>query len=317
MYHQPTVLPATPFNPKQDAISLFHAHHHSSMDHKVVMDILLKRSAAQRARIATIYKVAYGRDLTADLKAALSGNFEHLITALLFDRVHYDMHIIYQAAEERPINLALIVEAMASRPLAERQALIVGYEEELGCELEGQIYGQMGSPMKRVLLALMAVDEGERVPSELPPFHLEADVALLVKDREKNKEGRGLEKIMTYRTRAQQRQVYDAYEAMQKENMAQYVDSLEWDHVNQDAAKAYIEIVRDMVKYFAVGLYNALKSHHVDDKTLIRIVVSRSEADLGLVRQRFEEMYHVPLAKMVQAETKGDYRLALVELIGQ
>lgn len=51
------------------------------------------------------------------------------------------------------------------------------------------------------------------------------------------------------------------------------------------------------------------------DNDLIRIIVSRSEIDLQLIKDEFQRLYGKPLVDFVKAECSGAYRDALVELI--
>ncbi|EJW78695.1 hypothetical protein WUBG_10395 [Wuchereria bancrofti] len=51
------------------------------------------------------------------------------------------------------------------------------------------------------------------------------------------------------------------------------------------------------------------------DHHLIRIVVSRSEIDLALIREEFEGMYKKPLIDWIKSECSGPYRDALIVII--
>ena len=55
------------------------------------------------------------------------------------------------------------------------------------------MYGEMGSPLKRALLAILARDQGEIITHSLAPFSPEGDVALIVGDD--SKEGVMLEQV--------------------------------------------------------------------------------------------------------------------------
>lgn len=58
-----------------------------------------------------------------------------------------------------------------------------------------------------------------------------------------------------------------------------------------------------------------MKGLGTDDNTLIRIIVSRSEIDLETIKDEFEKLYEKTLKSMVENDTSGDYKLALLGLI--
>lgn len=89
-----------------------------------------------------------------------------------------------------------------------------------------------------------------------------------------------------------------------------------------DLQKSYLTIVRaasDKQKFFATQLYNSMKvecvwNSHWDwgsiaqtfqglgtrDNDLIRVLVTRSEVDLQLIKEEFLELYKKPLEEMIK-----------------
>jgi hypothetical protein len=51
------------------------------------------------------------------------------------------------------------------------------------------------------------------------------------------------------------------------------------------------------------------------DKTLIRIIVTRADIDLGAIKKEYLGLYGNPLEKDVKSDTSGDYENALVSIL--
>lgn len=60
--------------------------------------------------------------------------------------------------------------------------------------------------------------------------------------------------------------------------------------------------------FFASRLFNAVKGMGTDDNTLIRVIVSRSEIDLGEIKQEFERMYDRTLLSAVKVSFDSSFR---------
>lgn len=60
-----------------------------------------------------------------------------------------------------------------------------------------------------------------------------------------------------------------------------------------------------------------MKGAGTDDSTLIRIIVSRCELDLGAIKKEYQSIYHRTLYSAVKSETGGDYKIALLALLGE
>ncbi|CAB3251842.1 unnamed protein product [Arctia plantaginis] len=72
---KPTVVPANPFDPREDAAVLRKAMKGFGTDEKAIIHVLSRRTNEQRLRIAFEFKTLYGKDLVSDLKSETSGKF--------------------------------------------------------------------------------------------------------------------------------------------------------------------------------------------------------------------------------------------------
>lgn len=85
----------------------------------------------------------------------------------------------------------------------------------------------------------------------------------------------------------------------------------------KNAMTTLVQCVRNTPGYFALKLYKSMKGLGTDDSTLIRIVVTRCEVDMVLIKQEFKRMYHKTLADFIKGDTSGNYRKTLLGLIGE
>ncbi|NXS03901.1 ANXA6 protein, partial [Oxylabes madagascariensis] len=59
-----------------------------------------------------------------------------------------------------------------------------------------------------------------------------------------------------------------------------------------------------------------LQGAGTDERTLTRIMISRSEIDLFNIRGEFVDLFDKSLHHMIEKDTSGDYRKALLALCG-
>ncbi|XP_012590083.1 PREDICTED: annexin A6-like [Condylura cristata] len=77
-----------------------------------------------------------------------------------------------------------------------------------------------------------------------------------------------------------------------------------------------VQSVRNKPLFFADKLYQAMKGAGTDEKTLTRVMVSRSEVDLLNIRREFVEKYDKSLHQAIEGDTSGDFLKALLAICG-
>jgi len=76
-----------------------------------------------------------------------------------------------------------------------------------------------------------------------------------------------------------------------------------------------VKCIKSKVEFFAERLHKSMAGVGTDDKTLIRILVSRSEIDLGDIKVVFEKKYGKSLESWITGDTSGDYKKLLLKII--
>jgi annexin A7/11 len=63
-------------------------------------------------------------------------------------------------------------------------------------------------------------------------------------------------------------------------------------------------------------LYKSMKGMGTHDETLIRVIVTRAEMDMQLIKAEFRSKYKKNLEDVIASETSGSYKKFLLALVG-
>ncbi|NWX37970.1 ANXA8 protein, partial [Notiomystis cincta] len=310
-----SVAGALNFNAAPDAQILYKAMKGLGTDEQAIIDVVTKRSNMQRQEIAKSFKAQFGKDLIESLKSELSGNFERLIVGLMYPPFKYDAKELYDAMKGVGTREGAIIEILASRTKAQIKEIIKAYKE-YGSDLEQDIKSETSGYLEQILVCLL---QGERDNATLY-----VDTALALQDAETlfaaGEKIRGTDEIqfitiLCKRSATHLMKVFEEYQKLAGKSIEDSIKS-ETRGSLEDAMLAIVKCTRNIHCYFAERLYHALKGAGTDDGTLIRVMVSRSEVDLNLIKPEFKRLAGKSLSSMILDDTSGDYKTALMNLCG-
>ena len=72
-----------------------------------------------------------------------------------------------------------------------------------------------------------------------------------------------------------------------------------------------VECVQSPAAFFAKRLHDSIAGMGTDDTSLIRLIVSRSEIDLGTIKDEYERMYNKTLLSAVNVSHKTKVQFIL------
>uniref|UniRef100_A0A8C7D4U5 Annexin n=1 Tax=Oncorhynchus kisutch TaxID=8019 RepID=A0A8C7D4U5_ONCKI len=308
LLNQGTVIPYPLFSADGDAVILDKAIKAKGVDENTIIDVLVKRSNAQRQQIKASYQKASGKPLETALKSALNGELEDVVLALLKTPAQYDAQQLKLAMKGLGTDEDTLIEILASRTNKEIKEIKKVYKEEYKKELENDIKSDTGGDFRNALLSLCKATRNEdtMVNQELA----DSDARALYEAGEKRK---GTDcsvfiDILTTRSASQLRQgeyvMAQLCELKSNRNMESFDICLS------------VKCAGSKPAFFAERLNLAMKGKGTRTKILTRVMVSRSEVDMARIKQAYQKTFGKTLYQDILDDTNGDYEKILLALCG-
>ncbi|XP_032517783.1 annexin B10 isoform X1 [Danaus plexippus] len=317
---QPTVVGVPNFNAAEDAAALRAAMKGLGTDEQAIIDILTTRSNIQRQAISKAFTHEYGRDLIEDLKSELGGHFEDVIVALMLPPAEYLCKELNHCMEGMGTDESVLVEILCTRTKPEIAEIVQAYERLYNRPLAEHMCSETSGDFRR-LLTLIVTSHAQGARDEetgVDPARA-AEAAQQLYEAGEAKWGTDEEifnKILAHESFAQLQLVFEEYKNIAGRTIEQAIKA-EVDGELKDALSAIVECVENAAAWFARRLRDATQGAGTEDKTLVRVIVSRAELDLQTIKAEYERLYDKTLeSDVAQGETSGDYKRALLALLG-
>ncbi|XP_037685996.1 annexin A3 [Choloepus didactylus] len=314
--HQGTVRDYADFNPSVDAEAIHKAIRGIGTDEKTLISVLAERSNAQRQLIAKEYQGAYGKKLKDDLKGDLSGNFEHLLVALVTPPAVFDAKQLKKSMKGTGTNEDTLIEILTTRTSKQMkeiyQAYYTVYKKSLGDDISSETSGDFRK-------ALLTLANGQRDESLMVDEHLAKEDAQILYNAGEKKWGTDEDKfteILCLRSFPQLKLTFEEYRNISQKDIEDSIKGELSGHF-EDLLLAIVHCVRNTPAFLAERLHQALKGAGTDEFTLNRIMVSRSEIDLLDIRAEFKKHCGYSLYSAIQSDTSGDYETTLLKICGE
>ncbi|KAJ6639203.1 Annexin B10 [Pseudolycoriella hygida] len=332
---EPTIVPIDDFNAIADGDALRSAMKGLGTDEEEIIQILTTRSNQQRQEIAAYFANELDRNLIDDLKSELGGNFENVIVALMTTPDQYLCQELNKAMDGAGTNENVLVEILCTKTNDEVKRLVEVYEEMYSRPLAEHMCSETDGHFRRLLTLIITGvrDESNEVDAALAKE--QAELLYAAGEGKLGTDEDVFNKILAHGCFEHLRLVFEEYKQLSGQTIEHAIDH-ELDGDLKDAIRAIaletgftieffvdlllyyllVECVQSPAAFFAKELHDAIDGLGTDDSTLIRIIVSRSEIDLGTIKAEYERIYDRTLLSAVRDETSGDYNRALCAIIG-
>ncbi|PSN38711.1 Annexin B10, partial [Blattella germanica] len=295
---QPTVTPASGFNAAEDGATLRGAMKGFGTDEQTIIDILTSRSNTQRQQISKFFTEEYGRDIIEDLKSELGGHFEDVIVALMYPPADYLCKQLHKAMEGMGTDEHTLIEILCSKSNKEVKDIVEAYERLYDRPLAEHMCSETSGDFRRFLTLIVTDTRDE---NRKPTSEYAVTKATQLAEAGELKVGTDEEvfnRIMAHESFPQLKLIFEEYKNVSGRTIEQALEE-EISGELLEAMLAVVECVQSPPAFFAKRLHNSMACAGTDDVALIRIIVSRSEVDLGSIKQEYERIYDKTLESAI------------------
>ncbi|XP_065213023.1 annexin B10-like isoform X2 [Planococcus citri] len=284
-------------------------------DEDKIIEVLTSCSGSQRQELVQFFAQELGRNLEDDLRSELGGKFESLIVGLITPPAQYLARQLNKAMDGLGTNSNVLIEVISTRTNEEMKDVVEAYESMYNRPLAEHLCSETSGDFRKFLTLIVT---GVRNP---PGNIDESSAQALAEELYNAGEGTAgtkeevFNRILSHESYDQLALIFEKYKSVSGHTIEQALNS-EVSGDLKEAMLAVVECVQSPPEYFAKQLKKAVEGAGTDDSSLIRIIVSRCDIDLENIKQEYERIYDITLESSIKSETSGDYKKALLALIG-
>jgi hypothetical protein len=299
--------------PEEDAKELKLAMKGVGTDEKSIIKIVSNRTNAHLQKVRSSYKSIYQEDIIEDLKSELSGDLKDTIIALFYEPTEYDCHQLNKAMKGLGTDEDTLIEIIGTRPGWMIKNIRTKYTEMFDQDLVEQVESETSGSFKKLLVSLL---QGNRSENNCPNIDkCKQDADDLYKATEGwNTDESVFNKIFVTRSPMELAYIAKYYREYKGNSILKTIE----DEFSGDTEKLYKAIVHAVInpsEYFAKRINEAIKGVGTNENLLIRVVVTRGEIDMPLIKQYYKKLFNKDMIEDIKDDTSGDFQDLLVELV--
>jgi len=310
-----TLKPDPNFDAETEATNLRNAMKGVGTNEKALIDVLGTHTMAEREQIAKMFKTMYGKDLGKDMKSETSFNFQELLLKLIQGAAVFDGMEVRAAMKGAGTDELALIEILCSRTNAEIEAIKNYFKIDLNRDLEKDIISETSGHFKRLLVSMSTANRDETTKVDDAKAQKEAQDLYSAGEKKLGTDESRFNQILALRNFHQLNCMYAHYTRLSGYDITRSIEH----EMSGDLKKGFLCVVecsRNPAQYFANALHKSMKGAGTDDRTLIRIIVSRAEKDLEDIKACFIQTYKKTLGKMIKDDCSGHYKNLLLKIVG-
>ena len=296
---------------------LYNAMKGVGTDENTLIKIATSEPLKERLKIKDKYIMVHGRDLLDDLKSELSGNFLKVMLALFTDKYEYDAEQLYNAIKGIGTDEDTLIEIIGTRPKWMLKKIKKVYKNLYNKDLEKDVKGDTSGHFQKLLITLLQCNRNEN--SEINTEKCNQICEELYNAGEKKIIGTDeqiFNKYIGNCSPIELMTISREYHRNYGKILLKVIDS-EFSGNIKKLIKTVLYANICPSEYFATRINEAIKGIGTNEKILNRVIVTRNEIDIPIIKQYYKQLYGKDMVNDIKSDVSGDYKKLLLALINK
>ena len=285
-------------------------------DDKILIEIASKRTHKQRMKIRQAYKILFGRDLMDDLKSDLSGDYKKTMLALFTDPIEYDVESLYYAMKGLGTDEDTLIEILASRPGWYINKIKKKYKEKYNKELEDDVKGDTSGNFRNLLISLLQANRNTNQTPDKDECEKIANELYQAGEKKIGTDEPIFNKYFALYSPHELLVIAREYHKLTGNLLTKAIDK-EFSGDIKKLLKTILYVQISPSEYFATRIRDAVHGIGTNEKILTRVIVTRCEIDLPIMKQYYKQLYGKDMIKDIEDDVSGDYKKLLIAICNQ
>ena len=283
-------------------------------DEKFPIKLVTIRNHKERMKIRETYKAMYGKDLMDDIKDTYSSDTKKIMLALFTDPLEFDVDCIYKAIKGAGTDEDVLIEILASRPGWYLKRIKKLYKKKYERDLEKDVEDDTSFSFKKLLISLLQCKRSTNENPNEEECKKIAEELYKAGEKQLGTDEPVFNKAFALSSPHELIIISREYHKLTGNLLIKAID----DEFSGDIKKLLKTILYAQIspsEYFATIIHDAVSGIGTNKKTLTRIIVSREEIDLNIIKKFYEKLYNKEMINDIEKKVSGDYKTILHEIL--
>ena len=292
---------------------LLHSSLFTKKDEEAIYDLITKTSLSDRMSISRYYKGAFNSSLFSDIQSKIGGDFGYCAGQMFLSPIEFCLYHLKLGLKN---DYETVLEILTSKTNEELKVIEKVYKLDTGNELRNDIMKEYKGIIGKNLILMF--DTARSNNSKLRKNECERLAKLLIEKEPKLwvEDEKIFKDIFLMKSPEELVLIARYYFNITKNNLIETINDKLKDK-NQLLLK---EILFNNImphELFAEKLNLAIKGIGTNEEILSRVLVSRYEIDMPLIKEMYEYKYNISLKDHIIDDTSGMYQKLCLFLVSK